>query len=199
MTTFGDEHLDRLAAVLDFTPEDLEANQDGALSEHQVLLLARDLRWQYWPIIGGLCFFLFISAATSISAGTFAVMPVGLLAVAAAVVAFLLRHEQGILPGKPVRATLLRMGKISLLAGRLGLRSDGPNERVRFPVENGQHMIAPDRLHHALRANFRYRVYYAQLRTWGHYRILSIEPLGEHQPPVKPKHKAKRKAKREVA
>lgn len=195
---FDDEHLTQLGLTLDFGPHDLEMNREGALSPDQIARLETDLRWTYWPAIIILALMVLFTGATSLQAGSFAAVPVVFLMVVAAIPAVLLHLERRNLPQQRVRATLLRIGGMSLIARRFGLTDDG-EPRIKLPVEGGKTLFAPRHLYKVLNANRPYIVYYVAVRTWHGYRALSIEPDGGTGPAAssaapKPKRKTRRGA-----
>lgn len=181
-----------LGAALRFSPADLTRNRDGELTPAQVRRLHHDLRWVYWPVIGGASGFAFFVGTTSLLAGSFALVPVVfllLVATAAAVVLFVQREN---LPLREVHESVLDIGRLALTAHRWGLVDDDPMGRVQFKVDGGRRVFAPRGLVHAMRPNQRYFIYYARLRTWSGCRILSIEPA-DGMAPVGTRRKAKRK------
>lgn len=188
---FSDSHMAKLGLTLEFGPADLEQNQDGGLSMAQIDRLETDLRWFYWPMIIVLAGMAFLVGISSAASATFALVPVTFLMAAAAVPAVLLYVQRQRLADQPVLYSTLRLGSLSLVARRWGLfDEDGPTGNIQLPVEGGKKLFASRHLYKALNANRTYVVYYAPVRTWSGYRVLSIEPLdapGDDAPASKPK------------
>jgi hypothetical protein len=178
---FSDPHLAQLAAVLNFTEDDLIANRAGQITPVQIERLAHDLRWQYEPLVGIAGLTALILGAIGLAAG----LPNGIvLCVPALLVMSLglggilvLRHQINRLPSQPARCVPLHMGRIASIQRRRGL-SDGDRHAL-FCIEiNGQRLFAGYRLYPILRANQEYRTYYAPVNFWNGCRILSMEPVG---------------------
>ncbi|MBN1201438.1 MAG: hypothetical protein JXJ20_06240 [Anaerolineae bacterium] len=194
---FSDPHQRELAATLEFGPDELDSNREGTLTPAQIKRLETDLRWMYWPVIclvSGLALIVAMYGAINGPSGW--MVPATVLAAGAILAAFWLRLERLRLPDAEVRATMLRLGRLSLGIRRLGIMVDddtGP-ERTHYPVESGRSLFATNRLYKVLRANQPYRVYYAPVRVWGGLRLLSIEPVGkpDSTKSKRDKHKPKR-------
>lgn len=190
---FADPHLTELGLALDFGPDDLAANQQGRLSLPQAALLDHDLRWFYGPMIGGLVILAFLIGLSSALNGELALFPVILLMALAMLPAYLLRQELSLLADRRVERTMLKLGSLGLVARRWGLvDTRGPFGGVNFPVMNDKPVFGPRHLYRMLNARRTYVVYYAPVRTWRGFRLLSIEPVTSPPPGTKPKRKAKR-------
>ncbi len=177
---FSDSDMSKLGLTLDFGPADLDDNRDGALSPAQVARLETDLRWFYWPMIIGLVAVAFFIGVTSAVAGTLALVPVVFFMAAAAVPAVLLYVQRQGLADQPVLHTTLRVGGLSLVARRWGLIDEsesGLGGNVTLPVEGGKKIFATKHLYKSLQSNRTYIAYYAPVRTWTGFRLLSVEPL----------------------
>lgn len=184
---FADEHMARLGLTLDFGPGDLAFNRSGDLSPAQVARLENDLRLFYWPMIIVLALFSLMVGLVGALNGSLAVMlPALLLIGLAAIPAALLNRERQRLPGRTIQYTTLRMGGLSLTARRWGLNDDSA-----LPVDGGKPVFAPKHLYKVLRANQTYLAYFAPVRTWRGYRLLSLEPREDAL--EKPKRHAKSK------
>lgn len=190
---FVGAHMTQLGLTLDFGPQDLAANQDGYLTDAQIERLEADFRWFYWPMIGFLALIAFLIGVSSALAGTLTAIPFVLLGLAT-IPAVLLKMERERLPDRTVKATTLRLGHFSKFARRFELVDErGPLGGVKYPVEGGKPIWGPHHLYKILNANRTYVVYYAPVRTWRGYRLLSIEPADTTS--VKPKSPPKRKGK----
>jgi hypothetical protein len=92
LTTFlSDSHLARLAQIIDFTPDDLDANRKGQLTARQVRRLRTDYRRQYWPSLIAWCILGAIIgslALTSLSVGLVWVIPFTGVAVISGLIAY---------------------------------------------------------------------------------------------------------------
>ena len=190
---FADAHMTQLGLTLDFGPHDLATNQDGTLTGAQIEQLEADFRWFYWPMIGFLALIAFLIGVSSALAGTLNAMPFVLLGLAA-IPAVLLKMEREQLPDRPVKATTLRLGRLSKFTRRFDLMDErGPLGGVKYPVAGGKPIWGPHHLYKVLNANQTYIVYYAPARTWRGFRLLSIEPA---DPTIaNPTHLPKRKGK----
>jgi hypothetical protein len=185
---FSDEHMARLGLTLDFGPGDLATNRDGELSPSQVARLEGDLRLFYWPMIVALVIFTFLIGVSGTVTGNIGVLIPALVVMGlAAIPAVLLNYERARLPGRQVLRTTLRLGGFSLTMRRWGFRED-----ERLPVDGGKPVFGPKHIYNVLQANQTYLAYYAPVRSWRGYRLLSLEPLETGDTYVKPKRKAKR-------
>jgi hypothetical protein len=185
---FSDEHMARLGLTLDFGPGDLASNRDGELSPSQIVRLEQDLRLFYWPMIIALAVFAFLIGVTGIVAGDISnLIPALVVLGLAAIPAVLLNQERARLPRRQVRRTTLRMGGFSLTMRRWGIK-----EEKRLPVDGGKPVFGPKHIYKVLQANQTYLAYYAPVRSWRGYRLLSLEPLESVSGYSKPKRKAKR-------
>ncbi len=192
---FPDEHMAQLALTLGFGPDDLAANQEGILTESQIARLESNLRWFYWPMIGALAAIAFLIGATSALAGSFTVVSFVLLALAV-IPALLLKRERERLPDREVLVTMLRVGRFSLTMRRWGIFDDDEMfGTVKYPVSavGGKSIWGPKHLYKGMQPNRLYLLYYAPVRTWRGYRLLSIEPAEAEKSKVKspPKRKGK--------
>lgn len=194
---FPEEDMTNLGLTLNFGPADLEDNQDGLLSPAQVARLENDLRWFYWPMIGGLAGFAFLVGTASALSGQLALVPVVVLMALAAIPAALLNLERGRLPERAVLRSTLRLGGFSLVARRWGFFDEElAAGNVHYPVQGGKKVFGPKHLYKVLRSGQTYLVYYAPVRTWYGFRLLSLEPLEDAPPASRPRRKAKAKPKR---
>lgn len=195
--SFFDQHQAELGMALDFGPDDLAANQQGMLSYPQIAQLDRDLRWFYGPIIWSLAGAAFLIAVSSTLAGTPAAVPIISLMVGALIATYLQRQERATLADRHVQRTMLKVRTLGLVARRWGLLDDrGPFGGVRYPVMNDRTVFGPRHLYQVLSARQSYVVYYAPVRTWRGFRLLSIEPFDDALPDEKPKRKSKTKTGR---
>ncbi len=184
---FSDEHMARLGLTLDFGPGDLASNRDGELSLGQIARLEQDLRVFYWPMIAALVVLAFIIGVTGTLSGDLgALIPAVVVMGLAAIPAALLNQERTRLPDRPVRYTTLRLGGFSLTMRRWGIKED-----EKLPVDGGKPVFGPKHIYQVLQANQTYLAYYAPVRSWRGYRLLSLEPLEGSAHP-KPKRKMKR-------
>jgi hypothetical protein len=185
---FSDEHMARLGLTLDFGPGDLASNRDGELSPSQIARLEHDLRLFYWPMIAGLVLFAFLIAVSGTVAGNIGALIPALVVMGLALIpAVLLNWQRASLPDRQVLRTTLRLGGFSLTIRRWGFR-----ESDRLPVDGGKPVFGPKHIYNVLQANQTYLAYYAPVRSWRGYRLLSLEPLDTGDPYAKPKRKAKR-------
>jgi hypothetical protein len=183
---FADPDLVKLGLTLDFGPGDLACNQEGVLSPAQITRLENDLRLFYWPMSAAAAVFALIIVLTGIASGSLASLFPALLVLSLGVIPVLLyRWEQMRLPQRFVRRTIVRIGGLSLTLRRWGLSDD---DTVK--VEGGKAVFGPKYLYKVLRGNRNYIAYYAPVRTWKGYRLLSLEPSDEVV--EKPKRKPKR-------
>jgi hypothetical protein len=184
---FDDEHMARLGLTLDFGPGDLASNRDGELSPSQIARLEGDLRLFYWPMIVALVIFAFLIGVSGTVAGNIGVLIPALVVMGlAAIPAVLLNQQRARLPRRLVLRTTLRLGGFSLTIRRWGFRDSD-----RLPVDGGKPVFGPKHIYNVLQANQTYLAYYAPVRSWRGYRLLSLEPL-ETGTYAKPKRKAKR-------
>ncbi len=185
---FTDEHMARLGLTLDFGPGDLASNRDGELSPGQIARLEQDLRLFYWPMIAALAVFAFLIGASGTLAGNLGSLLPALIVMGLGVIpAALLNQQRASLPQRRVRRTILRLGGFSLTMRRFGFRED-----ERLPVDGGKPVFGPKHIYKVLQANQTYLAYYAPVRSWRGYRLLSLEPLDDGSARPKPKRKAKR-------
>jgi hypothetical protein len=185
---FTDEHMARLGLTLDFGPGDLASNRDGELSPGQIARLEQDLRLFYWPMIAALVVFAFLIGVSGTLAGDLSALIPALVVMGLAVIpAALLNQQRASLPQRRVRRTMLRLGGFSLTMRRWGIKDE-----QRLPVDGGKPVFGPKHIYKVLQANQTYLAYYAPVRSWRGYRLLSLEPLDSGSPTSKPKRKAKR-------
>jgi hypothetical protein len=184
---FSDEHMARLGLTLDFGPGDLASNRDGDLSPAQIVRLERDLRLFYWPMIVALVLFAFITGVMGAIYELGMLIPALVLMALAAIPAVLLNRERAHLPDRTVTYTTLRLGGFSLTIRRWGFKDD-----QRLPVDGSKPVFGPKSIYKVLQANQTYLAYYAPVRTWRGYRLLSLEPMEGARVFRKPKRKPKR-------
>jgi hypothetical protein len=185
---FSDEHMARLGLTLDFGPGDLASNRDGELSLGQIARLEQDLRFFYWPMIAALVVVAFLIGVSGTLAGNISsLIPALIVMGLAAIPAALLNRQRASLPYCRVRRTMLRLGGFSLTIRRWGIKDEH-----RLPVDGGKPVFGPKHIYKVLKANQTYLAYYAPVRSWRGYRLLSLEPLDSGSPTAKPKRKAKR-------
>ena len=176
-----DPHLVRLGALLNFAPNDLEANRRGMVTDAQVDLLWQDMRSGFWVAItlfSVLAFLMGFIGAFAI--GTLpGLLPSISFMVLALISAVIMRTEQDRLPHARVVSTDIKLGRFAATLRQWGITGKYHGKAV-FNLPKGKKLSADDSLNKLLQANREYRAYYAPLRfAWGGYRMLSIEPLGQ--------------------
>jgi len=188
---FTDPHLLKLGMILDFTPEDLEANRMGELTPRQIGRLSRDLRLSYWLIIGGLSVVAFVLGTVAVLGELFPLLiPTLVLMGFALASAFVLNREINRLPETRVIYAPIHIGWVSLTLRRL-FRSH-ESGRIQFNAPNNKHIYTEGNIYRVLRPNQTYHAYYVPIGVSGNYRILSMEPSDEPIETWKPKSKPKR-------
>lgn len=179
---FADSELQKLADVLNFTPDELAMNWAGYLTERQMRQLEHDLRQMYWIIIGLLSFTAFGLGALALVHFALLFIPVGLM-IAAAVVAFIYRNEREHLPDRDVDWSRVKVGWFSLITK--GIFGDDSHQTAYF---NDNKLVAPRAVYRAMQPNLHYRVYFVRTRLPSGYRVLSMEPESGPKPKrAKPK------------
>lgn len=182
---FSDDHMIRLGLTLDFGPGDLACNQDGVLSPAQIAQVENDLRWFYWSMVAALAVFATLFCMIGFFTGVLLLLLPALIVMGLSLIPIsLYKRELLRLPLRQVQHTTMRIGGFALTLRRWGLSDD-----KQVPVDGGKRVFGPAHLYKVLRANQTYIAYYAPVRSWKGYRLLSLEPMDETW--EKPKRKLK--------